>query len=64
VRAFADQSVDHALLDRPVDPALLDNSVKWEKNDSRTSLTSLSLMGIMHAKQFVQIKMIKRQSFA
>jgi hypothetical protein len=38
--------------------------VKWEKNDSRSSLTSLSLMGIMHAKQFEQIKMIKRQSFA
>jgi hypothetical protein len=38
--------------------------VKWEKNDSRSSLTSLSLVGIMHAKQFEQIKMIKRQSFA
>jgi hypothetical protein len=38
--------------------------VKWEKNDSRSSLTSLSLAGIMHAKQFVQIKMIKHQSFA
>jgi hypothetical protein len=37
--------------------------VKWEKNDSRSSLTSLSLAGIMHAKQFEQIKMIKRQSF-
>jgi len=24
--------------------------VKWEKNDSRRSLTSLSLTGIMHAK--------------
>jgi hypothetical protein len=38
--------------------------VKWEKNDSCSSLTSLSLAGIMHAKQFEQIKMIKRQSFA
>jgi hypothetical protein len=38
--------------------------VKWEKNDSRSSLTSLSLVGIMHAKQFKQIKMIKCQSFA
>jgi hypothetical protein len=37
--------------------------VKWEKNDSRSNLTSLSLTGIMHAKQFEQIKMIKRQSF-
>jgi len=26
--------------------------VKWEKNNSRRSLTSLSLAGIMHAKQF------------
>ncbi len=38
--------------------------VKWEKNDSRSSLTSMSFAGIMHAKQFEQIKMIKRQSFA
>jgi hypothetical protein len=38
--------------------------VKWEKNDSCSSLTSLSLAGIMHTKQFEQIKMIKRQSFA
>jgi len=38
--------------------------VKWEKNDSHNSLTSLSLACIMHAKQFEQIKMIKRQSFA
>jgi len=38
--------------------------VKWEKNDSHSSLTNLSLAGIMHAKQFEQIKMIKRQSFA
>jgi hypothetical protein len=38
--------------------------VKWEKNDSHSSLTSLSLMGIMHTKQFEQIKMIKHQSFA
>ncbi|CAK9876325.1 unnamed protein product [Sphagnum jensenii] len=38
--------------------------IKWEKNDFRSSLTSLSLVGIMHAKQFEQIKMIKRQSFA
>jgi len=38
--------------------------VKWEKNDSHSSLTSLSLTGIMHVKQFEQIKMIKRQSFA
>jgi hypothetical protein len=38
--------------------------VKWEKNDSRSSLTSLSLASIMHVKQFEQIKMIKRQSFA
>jgi hypothetical protein len=38
--------------------------VKWEKNDSHSSLTSLSLAGIMHTKQFEQIKMIKRQSFA
>jgi len=38
--------------------------VKWEKNDSRSSLTSLSLAGIMHAKQFKQIKMIECQSFA
>ncbi|CAM6007504.1 unnamed protein product [Sphagnum balticum] len=38
--------------------------VKWEKNDSRSSLTNLSFTGIMHAKQFEQIKMIKRQSFA
>jgi len=37
---------------------------KWEKNDSCSSLTSLSLAGIMHAKEFEQIKMIKRQSFA
>ncbi len=37
--------------------------IKWEKNDSRRSLTSLSLAGIMHTKQFEQIKMIKRQSF-
>jgi len=38
--------------------------VKWEKNDSRSSLTSLSLAGIMHTKQFEQIKMTKRQSLA
>jgi hypothetical protein len=38
--------------------------VKWEKNDSCSSLTSLSLAGIMHAKQFEQIKMIQHQSFA
>ncbi|KAH8973996.1 hypothetical protein BDL97_01G078100 [Sphagnum fallax] len=38
--------------------------VKWEKNDSRSNLTSLSLASIMHAKQFEQIKMIKHQSFA
>jgi hypothetical protein len=38
--------------------------VKWEKNDSRSSLTSLSFAGIMHVKQFEQIKMIKLQSFA
>jgi len=38
--------------------------VKKEKNDSRSSLMSLSLAGIMHAKQFKQIKMIKHQSFA
>jgi len=38
--------------------------VKWEKNDSCSSLTSLSLTGIMHMKQFEQIKMIKCQSFA
>ncbi len=38
--------------------------VKWEKNDSCSSLTSLSLAGIMHAKQFEQIKIIKCQSFA
>jgi hypothetical protein len=38
--------------------------IKWEKNDSRSSLTNLSLAGIMHTKQFEQIKMIKRQSFA
>jgi len=38
--------------------------VKWEKNDSHSSLTNLSLVNIMHAKQFKQIKMIKRQSFA
>jgi len=38
--------------------------VKWEKNDSRSSLMSMCLAGIMHAKQFEQIKMIKRQSFA
>jgi hypothetical protein len=37
--------------------------VKWEKNDFRSSLTSLSLVSIMHTKQFEQIKMIKRQSF-
>jgi len=37
--------------------------VKWEKNDSRNSLTSLSFASIMHEKQFEQIKMIKRQSF-
>jgi hypothetical protein len=37
--------------------------VKWEKNDSRSNLTSLSLASIMHAKQFEQIKMIKHQSF-
>ncbi len=34
--------------------------VKWEKNDSHSSLTSMSLAGIMHAKQFKQIKMTKR----
>jgi hypothetical protein len=38
--------------------------IKWEKNDSHSRLTSLSLAGIMHAKQFEQIKMIKCQSFA
>jgi len=38
--------------------------VKWEKNESCSNLMSLSLAGIMHAKQFEQIKMIKRQSFA
>jgi hypothetical protein len=38
--------------------------VKWEKNDSHSSLTSLTLAGIMHVKQFEQIKMIKHQSFA
>jgi hypothetical protein len=32
--------------------------VKWEKNDTRTSLTSLALAGIMQAKQF------KRQNVA
>ncbi len=38
--------------------------IKWEKNDSHSSLTSLSLAGIMHSKQFEQIKKIKHQSFA
>jgi len=30
--------------------------VKWEKNDTRTSLTSLALAGIMQAKQFELLK--------
>jgi hypothetical protein len=30
--------------------------VKWEKNDTRTSLTSLALAGIMQAKQFDLLK--------
>jgi hypothetical protein len=30
--------------------------VKWEKNDTHTSLTSLALAGIMHAKQFELLK--------
>jgi hypothetical protein len=38
--------------------------IKWETNNSRSSLTSLSLAGIMHVKLFEQIKMIKHQSFA
>ena len=29
---------------------------QWEKDNSRTSLTSLSLAGVMHAKQFDVLK--------
>ncbi len=37
--------------------------VKWEKNDTRTSLTSLALAGIMQAKQFELLKaLFKRQN--
>ena len=32
--------------------------VKWEKDSSRAVLTSLSLAGIMHAKQFEMLKKI------
>jgi len=39
--------------------------VKWEKNDIRTSLTSLALAGIMQAKQFELLKaLFKRQNAA
>jgi hypothetical protein len=39
--------------------------VKWEKNDTRTSLTSLALAGIMQAKQFELLKaLFKRQNTA
>jgi hypothetical protein len=39
--------------------------VKWEKNDTRTSLTSLVLAGIMQAKQFELLKaLFKRQNAA
>jgi len=39
--------------------------VKWEKNDTRTSLTSLALAGIMQAKQFELLKaLFKRQNAA
>jgi hypothetical protein len=37
--------------------------VKWEKNDTRTSLTSLALAGIMQAKQFELLKaLFERQN--
>lgn len=32
--------------------------IKWEKDDSRTRLTSISLVGIMHAKQFETLKTV------
>jgi hypothetical protein len=36
--------------------------VKWEKNNTCTSLTSLALAGIMQAKQFELLKaLFKRQ---
>jgi len=39
--------------------------VKWEKNDTRTSLTSLALVGVMQAKQFKLLKaLFKRQNVA
>jgi hypothetical protein len=39
--------------------------VKWEKNNTRTSLTSLALAGIMQAKQFELLKaLFKRQNVA
>jgi hypothetical protein len=39
--------------------------VKWEKNDTRISLTSLALAGIMQAKQFELLKaLFKRQNTA
>jgi hypothetical protein len=39
------------------------SKVKWEKNDTRTSLTNLALAGIMQAKQFELLKaFFKRQN--
>jgi hypothetical protein len=39
--------------------------VKWEKNDTRTSLTSLALVGIMQTKQFELLKaLFKHQNAA
>jgi hypothetical protein len=39
--------------------------VKWEKNDTRTSLTNLALAGIMQAKQFELLKaLFERQNAA
>jgi hypothetical protein len=39
--------------------------VKWEKNDTCTSLTSLALAGIMQAKQFELLKaLFKRHNVA
>jgi len=39
--------------------------VKWEKNDTRTSLTSLALASIMQVKQFELLKaLFKRQNAA
>jgi hypothetical protein len=39
--------------------------VKWEKNDTRTSLTSLALASIMQVKQFELLKaLFKHQNAA